>query len=133
MVLQCGWIGVEVFSFLQVLGALYPQVERKGQAAAAHFRSAAANTTSAEVWEMLADLLAAADPSGAPYIPFLFFITFSFYQMLADLLAAADPSGAPFLFFFLQFSKFFFVKEKTIHRPLGALIALFLHQGSCMF
>eukprot|EP00884_Botryococcus_braunii_P015610 jgi/Botrbrau1/2732/Bobra.0164s0012.1 len=56
-----GWIDA-----LKVLGQLYPQTERKGNAAIEHFREAAQKPgSSSEVWEMLADLLAATDPSGS--------------------------------------------------------------------
>lgn len=51
----------------QVLGQLYPQSQRKGDAAIEHFREAAQKPGSpSEVWEMLADLLATTDPSGDP-------------------------------------------------------------------
>ena len=50
---------------MQVLGNLYPQMERKGQAAVAHFKEAAQkNNSSGEVWEMLGELLASTDPVG---------------------------------------------------------------------
>ncbi len=50
-----------------MLGALHPQMERKGRAAAAHFRAAtAAGSVSGEVWEMYGELLAPGDPAGAP-------------------------------------------------------------------
>ena len=50
-----------------MLGALHPQMERKGRAAVAHFRAAtAAGSVSGEVWEMYGELLAPSDPAGAP-------------------------------------------------------------------
>ncbi len=53
-----------------MLGALHPQMERKGRAAAAHFRAAtAAGSASGEVWEMYGELLAPGDPAGAPRAP----------------------------------------------------------------
>ncbi|KAK9844132.1 hypothetical protein WJX81_005444 [Elliptochloris bilobata] len=56
-----GWVDA-----LKVLGALYPQAERKGQAAVAHFRAATeAGSASGEVWEMFGELLAATEPAEA--------------------------------------------------------------------
>lgn len=52
---------------LHMVGHLYPQAERKGQAAIAHFRDATeANSKSASVWEMLGELLAPIDAPGQP-------------------------------------------------------------------
>lgn len=55
---------------LQMVGQLYPQAERKGQAAIDHFRDATeANSSSGAVWEMLGELLAPVDPPGQPPFP----------------------------------------------------------------
>ena len=52
-----------------MLGALYPQAERKGQAAVAHFRAATeAGCASGEVWEMLGELLASTEPAGGALV-----------------------------------------------------------------
>jgi Flp pilus assembly protein TadD len=56
---------------LNMLGLLYPQVERKGQAAVSHFQEAAeADSKSGVVWEMLGELLSTTDPPGQQHDPF---------------------------------------------------------------
>lgn len=50
---------------LNMLGSLYPQAERKGQAAFTLFQEAAeADSKSGAVWEILGELLASSDPPG---------------------------------------------------------------------
>ena len=50
---------------MQVLGQLYSKMPEKAAKSLAQFREAAARSPSSmEVWEMLAELLAATDPPG---------------------------------------------------------------------
>lgn len=50
---------------LQILGNLYPHYPSKAQKAVSHFKDAASrNEKDPEIWEMLGELLAPANPSG---------------------------------------------------------------------
>ncbi len=50
---------------MQILGNLYPHNPGKAHKAVSHFKDAASRSDKdPEVWEMLGELLAAADPSG---------------------------------------------------------------------